>query len=413
MRLLLGGLVSGLPEHAMRAIVERAEGVPLYAVETLRMLIDRGVLQPTEDGDRFTLAVDLPELDVPATLQALIAARLDTLAAEDRSLLMDASVLGLSFTVPSLRALTEMDDRGRRGEPRPARPAPAARPRRRPAIAGARPVPVRPGCRPRGRLPGARQAGPSREAHGRGAPSRIARRRRARRRPRQPLPRGLPRDTGGAGGGHAGRSGAGRAAGCRRAGGVTALADRCSWLPRSGDHRDPGSRASRRSCTSAPRDTRRRRRESPKPSSMSTRHNGSSDRSADRLGILRGRALEARIELSEHGDKAAIEILREALDDVADLPPSPEVALAQSELARALMLRGSPEAITWADKVLAELEPRQPRSSSSKRSSRRRPRSSTPVSASRPRWVCAARSSSRTGSAIRWRRFGLVTTSSA
>ena len=110
MRLLLGGLVSGLPEHAMRAIVERAEGVPLYAVETLRMLIDRGVLQPSEDGDRFTLAVDLPELDVPATLQALIAARLDTLAAEDRSLLMDASVLGLSFTVPSLRALTEMDD---------------------------------------------------------------------------------------------------------------------------------------------------------------------------------------------------------------------------------------------------------------------------------------------------------------
>ncbi|HEX6867880.1 MAG TPA: adenylate/guanylate cyclase domain-containing protein, partial [Candidatus Limnocylindrales bacterium] len=97
MRLLLGGLVRGLPEHAMRAIVERAEGVPLYAVETLRMLIDRGVLQPTEDGDRFTLAVDLPELDVPTTLQALIASRLDTLAAEDRALLMDASVLGLSF----------------------------------------------------------------------------------------------------------------------------------------------------------------------------------------------------------------------------------------------------------------------------------------------------------------------------
>jgi len=47
MRTLLGGLVSGLPEHAMTAIVERAEGVPLYAVETLRMLIDRGVLQPT------------------------------------------------------------------------------------------------------------------------------------------------------------------------------------------------------------------------------------------------------------------------------------------------------------------------------------------------------------------------------
>ena len=110
MRLLLGGIVTGLPEHALRAIVERSEGVPLYAVETLRMLIDRGVLTPSEDGDCFTLAVDLPELDVPATLHALIAARLDTLAAEDRALILDASVLGLSFTVASLRALTAMDD---------------------------------------------------------------------------------------------------------------------------------------------------------------------------------------------------------------------------------------------------------------------------------------------------------------
>ena len=38
------GLVPGLPEQAVRAIVDRAEGVPLYAVETVRMLIDRGAL---------------------------------------------------------------------------------------------------------------------------------------------------------------------------------------------------------------------------------------------------------------------------------------------------------------------------------------------------------------------------------
>ena len=200
MRTLLGGLVSGLPEHAMTAIVDRAEGVPLYAVETLRMLIDRGVLQPTEDGDRFTLAVDLPELDVPATLHALIAARLDTLAAGG-PFAADGRVGARTVVHGGVAPCADRDGRyGGRGEPRPARPAPAARPRRRPALAGARSIPVRPGRRPRGRVPGPRQARSPGEAHGRGALPRIARRRRARRRPRQPLPRGVPCDAGGSGG---------------------------------------------------------------------------------------------------------------------------------------------------------------------------------------------------------------------
>ena len=54
------------------------------------------------------------------------------------------------------------------------------------------------------------------------------------------------------------------------------------------------------------------------------------------------------------GTGSAIEILRAALADVDDLPPAPEIALAQSELARALMLIADPEAILWADKVLAD-----------------------------------------------------------
>ena len=56
--------------------------------------------------------------------------------------------------------------------------------------------------------------------------------------------------------------------------------------------------------------------------------------------------------LAEHGDKAARTLLEEALAEVADMPPSPDIAIARAELARALMVAGSPEAITWADSVL-------------------------------------------------------------
>ena len=107
MRALLAGLVPGLPEQALRAIVERAEGVPLYAVETLRMLIGHGVLRPGSDDSRFVLAEDLPALAVPETLHALIAARLDALPPDDRALLTDAAVMGLSFTIPALEAVSD------------------------------------------------------------------------------------------------------------------------------------------------------------------------------------------------------------------------------------------------------------------------------------------------------------------
>ena len=50
MRELLSGLVSGLPEPAIRSIVSRAEGIPLYAVETIRMLVADGRLIERDDG---------------------------------------------------------------------------------------------------------------------------------------------------------------------------------------------------------------------------------------------------------------------------------------------------------------------------------------------------------------------------
>ncbi|MGN6431374.1 MAG: AAA family ATPase [Gaiellaceae bacterium] len=101
---LLRGFVPGLPDELRTRIRERAEGIPLYAVETVRMLLDRGLLERDNGAYRPTEAIET--LEVPETLHALIAARLDDLASEERRVLGDAAVLGKSFTKRALAALT-------------------------------------------------------------------------------------------------------------------------------------------------------------------------------------------------------------------------------------------------------------------------------------------------------------------
>jgi len=101
---LLQGLVPGLPEELRVTIRGRADGIPLYAIETVRMLIDRGLVEQQGDGYRVSGSFD--ELEVPETLHALIAARLDGLETEERRVLQDASVLGKTFTQRGLAALS-------------------------------------------------------------------------------------------------------------------------------------------------------------------------------------------------------------------------------------------------------------------------------------------------------------------
>jgi class 3 adenylate cyclase/tetratricopeptide (TPR) repeat protein len=108
MRQLLAGFVPGLPEAAARSIVARAEGIPLYAVETIRMLVADGRLEPREDGG-YAPVGELGELAVPDTLHALIAARLDGLDPAERSLIQDAAVLGQSFTPAGLGAVSGLE----------------------------------------------------------------------------------------------------------------------------------------------------------------------------------------------------------------------------------------------------------------------------------------------------------------
>jgi class 3 adenylate cyclase/tetratricopeptide (TPR) repeat protein len=100
MEALLSGIVPGLPAEATEAILNRAEGIPLYAVETVRKLLVDGRIERI--GDAYRPVGDLSRLEVPETLHALIAARLDTLTPAERSLLQDASILGQTFTVGAL-----------------------------------------------------------------------------------------------------------------------------------------------------------------------------------------------------------------------------------------------------------------------------------------------------------------------
>jgi len=108
MEALLDGLVPGLPPGLRAQMLERAEGVPLYAVETVRMLLDRGLLERA--GDTYRPVGSIETLDVPETLQALIAARLDGLDPAERQTVQDASVLGKRFTRSGLAALSGKDE---------------------------------------------------------------------------------------------------------------------------------------------------------------------------------------------------------------------------------------------------------------------------------------------------------------
>jgi class 3 adenylate cyclase len=104
---LVGGLVSGLPEQVSRALVARAEGIPLFAVETVRSLIDRDLVVPR--GGQYVMAEDAPfdldDVGAPASLQALIAARLDALTASQRRVVCTSSLLGMSFSRDAIEAL--------------------------------------------------------------------------------------------------------------------------------------------------------------------------------------------------------------------------------------------------------------------------------------------------------------------
>ena len=103
---LLRGLVPGLPGPALRRIVSQAEGIPLYAVETVRNLADRGVL--AERDGHLEAVSEIGELDVPASLSSLLSARLDSLTTEEREVVKATAIFGGSFPRSSVAAMTDI-----------------------------------------------------------------------------------------------------------------------------------------------------------------------------------------------------------------------------------------------------------------------------------------------------------------
>jgi len=107
---LVDALVPGMPPPARAAVIGQAQGIPLFAVETVRSLIDRDIVQPVEGVYRLT--GDVGELAVPDSLHALLAARLDALDPDVRRLVADAAVLGTTFPAEALTAVSGRDEPG-------------------------------------------------------------------------------------------------------------------------------------------------------------------------------------------------------------------------------------------------------------------------------------------------------------
>ncbi len=110
---LVTSLVGGLPDEVVDGLVERAAGVPLFAIETVGALVDKGLVAQQDDGSGLVQVgerLDVASLPAPLSLQALIASRLDLLPPELRTVVDLASVLGASFTPDLLADLARASD---------------------------------------------------------------------------------------------------------------------------------------------------------------------------------------------------------------------------------------------------------------------------------------------------------------
>jgi class 3 adenylate cyclase/ketosteroid isomerase-like protein/tetratricopeptide (TPR) repeat protein len=96
-RALVDGLLGSadLPGELLARVLETTEGNPLFLGELVRMLIDEGTLVRTGDG--WAVAGGAEAVDVPPTIQALLAARIERLRADERAVVERAAVIGNQF----------------------------------------------------------------------------------------------------------------------------------------------------------------------------------------------------------------------------------------------------------------------------------------------------------------------------
>jgi tetratricopeptide (TPR) repeat protein len=89
-------------------LIARTEGNPFFLEESVRTLVETGVL--VGEPGAYRLVQALPTIQVPATVQAVLAARIDRLPPEEKRLLQTAAVIGTEVPLPLLQAIAELPE---------------------------------------------------------------------------------------------------------------------------------------------------------------------------------------------------------------------------------------------------------------------------------------------------------------
>ena len=98
-------LGTAVPDAARTRLVDRAGGNPLFIEEMLESLLDRGLIEHDDGG--WTVA-DLPaDIEIPDTVQAVVAARIDLLGPSEKAALQAAALVGRIFWTGPVYALVE------------------------------------------------------------------------------------------------------------------------------------------------------------------------------------------------------------------------------------------------------------------------------------------------------------------
>jgi class 3 adenylate cyclase/tetratricopeptide (TPR) repeat protein len=95
-------------EPLKRLLIARTEGNPFFLEESVRTLVETQVL--VGESGAYRLAQDLPTIHVPATVQAILAARIDRLGPEEKRLLQTAAVIGPEVPFSLLQAIAELSE---------------------------------------------------------------------------------------------------------------------------------------------------------------------------------------------------------------------------------------------------------------------------------------------------------------
>ena len=110
-----GGVDGHVPlQNLAQRLIERTEGNPFFLEESVRTLVETGVL--AGESGAYRLVKPLQSLQVPATVQAVLGARIDRLSTEEKRLLQTAAIIGTEVPLPLLQAIADLPEESlRRG----------------------------------------------------------------------------------------------------------------------------------------------------------------------------------------------------------------------------------------------------------------------------------------------------------